>query len=372
MSSSRTEIEQEVSGDGTQPLLQFITYSSDAAPLLGREARGAVRAHVTRRQHRQKRKTEPFQAITWTAPTTRTTVAAAADKSCPTPRPRATRANKSSSDESTEDARSGSSTSSSVGARKSLDFSENSSRSMSISPIPDGSTQEDPFWQFPVDWSPLFPPIMAHYIQNLAQPNANLDKRPDTCLLRTHWFPMAMASPASVYAVLLMAASHYWRAFGSQGWNSPRSGKDAVAGIVVRPEIILVLKARALNEVNRCLKSDDVRIALGDTTLGAVAKLAAFEAIFGDQDAYRQHMYGLRQMLQVRTTLGDAIGSVDAFLARLVTWIDVNAAHFTGMPGQNLLDTGVDISEPDLLHFAGTDRDRSELQLVLEPPVSHA
>lgn len=134
--------------------------------------------------------------------------------------------------------------------------------------------------------------------------------------------------------------------------------------MAVRPPVIFTLKARVLEEVNRCLRSDDVHIAVGDTTVGAVAKLAAFEAVFGDEDAYRQHMVGLRRMLQMRRALGSELGPIDAFLTRLVTWIDVNAAHFTGRPGQKLLDLGVEVAEPDPLLFAGTTQCRSQIQLL--------
>ena len=61
MSLSKTATEQKHLDEDN---LQFITYSSESAPRLGRELRGAVRAHVTRRQHRQKQKTDPFRTIT--------------------------------------------------------------------------------------------------------------------------------------------------------------------------------------------------------------------------------------------------------------------------------------------------------------------
>lgn len=126
--------------------------------------------------------------------------------------------------------------------------------------------------------------------------------------------------------------------------------------------MILTLKARALHEINKCLRSNDISTALGDTTIGAVAKLAAFEAVFGDVCAYRQHMCGLRRMLDVRGELGKAMGPLDAFLRRLVCWIEVNAEHFVkGDGGGRVLELGVEIGRPDPLLFAGTERGRGEI-----------
>lgn len=168
---------------------------------------------------------------------------------------------------------------------------------------------------------------------------------------------MAMVSPATMYAVLLMAASHYCRAFHPEG---NVGGDDS---LVISPQVIFMLKARALDEINRCLRSDDIRIAVGDSTIGAVAKLAAFEAVFGEEEAYQQHMFGLMRMLEVRRTLGSSLGPLDQFLTRLVTWIDVNAAYFTGMHDHGVLDLGFEIQEPQPLFFAGTTQTRAEIHM---------
>lgn len=92
---------------------------------------------------------------------------------------------------------------------------------------------------------------------------------------------------------------------------------------------------------------------MGDTTIGAVAKIAAFEAVFGDEDAYRQHMSGLSRMIQIRGALGDTIGPLDRFLARLVAWTDINAVHFTERSGRRVLDLDIEVWEPDSLLFGG-------------------
>lgn len=243
--------------------------------------------------------------------------------------------------------------------------SSSNSGSPSLLPF-HGSTQEDPFWTFPIDYSPLIPPIIAHYIHNLALPVSELDGPTETGLLRTHWFPMAMMSRATMYSLLLMAASHYHSLSGSPQFESRDEGRKS---FVLHPQVIFTLKARALDEINRCLRSDDLQLAVGDTTIGAVAKLAAFEAVFGDENAYRQHMSGLMRMLQIRKSVGDLLGPVDQFLLKLVGWIDVNAAYFTGAPFRRLLDLDVpeEILEPDPMVFAGTTQTRAELQSKRSP-----
>lgn len=235
---------------------------------------------------------------------------------------------------------------------------------------PSGSTQSDPFWTLPIDYSPLFPPIIAHYIQNLALPVSDLDGPSQRGLLRTHWFPMAMKSPATMYSLLLMSACHFHQRFNPVA----KIGDATTDTVAVSSPIILTLKANALSEINKCLLSDDISIAVSDTTIGAVAKLAAFEAVFGDVDAYLQHMIGLQRMLQIRRKEGGvqgspvaAMGPLDSFLKKLVRWIDLNAAYFTGRPGRSLLlDLDADIKEPNPLLFAGTERCRAQILLPVE------
>lgn len=139
-----------------------------------------------------------------------------------------------------------------------------------------------------------------------------------------------------MYAVLLMGASHF---------------------CVVNPSRaslidLLAIKARALTEVNKALA--DPNKATTDATIMAVAKLAAYESIFGDSDVFSAHMRGLQMMLKMRgglTMLG-----LNGFLERMLVWIDLNACHLTGMEvhlGTQEHPTVVSFEGPDPFHFAG-------------------
>ena len=145
-----------------------------------------------------------------------------------------------------------------------------------------------------------------------------------------------MTEAATMYAVLLMAASHY---------SIVNPSKAALVDL-------LHLKARALSEINAALANP--KTAITDSMIGAVMKMAAYEAIFGDSAVFNAHMRGLQMMLKIRgglSTLG-----LDGFLERMLVWIDLNAAHLTGMPlmiGGEELPTGVCFAAPDPYHFAG-------------------
>ena len=88
--------------------------------------------------------------------------------------------------------------------------------------------------------------------------------------------------------------------------------------------------------------------------IGAVAKMAAYEAIFGDSEVFTAHMRGLQMMLKLRgglCTLG-----LNGLLERMLIWIDLNAAHLTGIAvalGGEDFPTTVSFAAPDPYHFAG-------------------
>lgn len=127
-------------------------------------------------------------------------------------------------------------------------------RSSSSLSLPSGGAFDDPFWTFPVDRQPELSPIFAHYIQNVAVEIADIDGPTTKGLLRRVWFPMCMTSAAAMYAVLLMAASHYCI------MNPHQASRID----------LLALKARALSEINVELrKTDD---CISDGVVGAVAK----------------------------------------------------------------------------------------------------
>ncbi|KAF2482383.1 hypothetical protein BDY17DRAFT_324669 [Neohortaea acidophila] len=115
---------------------------------------------------------------------------------------------------------------------------------------------------------------------------------------------------------------------------------------------LLALKARALSEINTALTNHQGTIT--DAMVGAVAKMAAYEAIFGDSEVFAAHMKGLQMMLKLRGGLGTL--GLDGLLERMVVWIDLNAAHLTGREvalGGDAFPTRVRFAAPDPFHFAG-------------------
>jgi hypothetical protein len=148
--------------------------------------------------------------------------------------------------------------------------------------LPSGSQSSDPFWSYPIDYQPELSPLLAHYVQNIAVDIADLDGPTEKGLMRKEWLPVMMQEAAPMYAVMLMSAAHY---------------------AIVNPKgaaliDLLHLKARALAEINNCLI--DPKRGVSDAMIAAVAKMAAYEAIFGDSATFAAHMKGLVMMLKMR------------------------------------------------------------------------
>lgn len=191
-------------------------------------------------------------------------------------------------------------------------------------------------------------------IQNVAVDIPDLDGPDQRGLLRKLWFPLCsknhiancfvsigsnerciVTNAATMYAVLLMAAAHYC----------------AVNPSKVAVYDLLALKARALREINAAMTKSDV--AVTDAMIGAVAKMAAYEAVFGDSSHFAQHMKGLRLMLEMRgglSTLG-----LGGLLERMLVWINLNATWLTGIRNVEFeaMPTTVSFPAPDPYHFAG-------------------
>jgi hypothetical protein len=124
-----------------------------------------------------------------------------------------------------------------------------------------------------------------------------------------------------MYAVLLMAASHFCIMNPSQ------------AALID----LLALKARALSEINNALANP--KRAVSDAVIGAVMKMAAYEAVFGDSAVFTAHMKGLQMMLKMRgglSTLG-----MNGLLERMVVWIDLNASHLVRKLHRTLMQSCV-------------------------------
>ncbi|QIX02134.1 hypothetical protein AMS68_007651 [Peltaster fructicola] len=216
-------------------------------------------------------------------------------------------------------------------------------RETAVIPVPkipasrrNGSGRQDPFWTYPVEYEPYLPAIFAHYIENVAVDIPDLDGPSQKSLLRRRWFPMAMEESATMYAILLMAASHY----------------SAIIPGSIKANDLVYLKSRAISSINQGIR--DPKRATSDAMIGAVMKMAAYEAIFGDSAVFSTHMRGLSTMLKMRGGLGTL--GLDGLLERMVVWIDLNAAFICGLTalfGNDAFPTIVKFDNPDPYHFAG-------------------
>lgn len=202
-----------------------------------------------------------------------------------------------------------------------------------------GADRQDPFWTYPVEYEPYLPAIFAHYIENVAVEMNELDIGDQKGLLRRRFFPLAMEAPSTMYATLLMAASHYCAV-------SPPQATGQID--------LLFLKTRALQEINKAMRHPDPCHALSDPVIAAVVKMAACEAVFGDPAVYKAHMKGLSLMIGKRGGLHNL--GLDGFLERLVVWIDLNAAfiHQSNRTfGNDAFPTSADVDGPHPFHFTG-------------------
>lgn len=145
---------------------------------------------------------------------------------------------------------------------------------------------------------------------NMAVDVPDVDGPEATGLLRTTFFPFVLTDSASVHAVMLMAASHYGRVRGSKSHTID----------------LLQLRGMAIREINSALAEEGR--GTSDQLIAAVAKMAAYEALFGDRSICNTHMQGLTRMVSLRGGL-PALG-LDGMLERLLLWIDSNTSHITG------------------------------------------
>lgn len=90
--------------------------------------------------------------------------------------------------------------------------------------------------------------------------------------------------------------------------------------------------------------------AITDDIIAATVKMAAFEAIYGDHNAYHIHMAAVARMIHTRGGLA-ALG-MDGFLARMLVFIDTNSAAIMGPNGRLHLNKYGDLTLPrrQLLH----------------------
>ncbi|KAE9365745.1 hypothetical protein N431DRAFT_418546 [Stipitochalara longipes BDJ] len=193
-----------------------------------------------------------------------------------------------------------------------------------------GAGRVDPFRTYPVPWEPVIPQLVDHYIINMATHLPVLDEPEKPGLLRTRWFPMVMTEAATFQVIMLLAASHLALVQNSKG-DGPT---------------ILQMKSKAIASVRRALAADGP----SDQLIGAVVKMASYEAMFGEQESFQLHMAGLLKMVEMRGGLSSL--GLNGMLAKMCVWIDRNSAalhdtavHFTAVPE----DYDVEVNLSDFL-----------------------
>ena len=123
---------------------------------------------------------------------------------------------------------------------------------------------------------------------------------------------MVITSPATLNIVLLTSASHY------------AACKHLYRNREIQ-EVLLHLKYQTIVSTNKLIRAtNECREGYSDALIGAVAKMASYEAMFGVPELYHTHMRGLQSMIDLRGGLG-ALG-LDGLLQRMVLWIDINSA----------------------------------------------
>ncbi|KAL8777079.1 MAG: hypothetical protein Q9213_008018 [Squamulea squamosa] len=195
-----------------------------------------------------------------------------------------------------------------------------------------------PFLPYPDE--KFMPGMLSHYLSGLAVDIPELDHPGAKGSLRSIWFPMVLQEQATLNVVVLTAAFHYL----------------SINGYQCRPEVLYKLKQDAITSINQGLRNPE--LATSDQLIGAVAKMAAYEAGFaGDEAQYHVHMKGLTKMVELRGGL-ESLG-LNGLLARMLLWIDLNAAfllkthlyfpHTNTLPGHTVPES----TEPNPGHFLG-------------------
>lgn len=164
-----------------------------------------------------------------------------------------------------------------------------------------------------------------------------LDQPGSRGLLRTRWFPLVMTEPSLFLVIMLIAASHY----ASVQHNTTELRLN-----------LLSMRGEAVQAINQSLAKQHGTI--NDALVGAIAKMASYEAMFGNVDTYGVHMQGLHQIVNIRGGL-DGLG-LGGLLRRIVVWIDRNGAFLNGstlyFPGATFVH-GQPLPDPNPGHFLG-------------------
>ncbi|KAG5963968.1 hypothetical protein E4U57_005718 [Claviceps arundinis] len=179
-----------------------------------------------------------------------------------------------------------------------------------------GGIRVDPFRSYPGPWQPHIPALADHYITHMARDIPELDQPGNKGLLRSRWFPLVISDAAPFRVVMLLSAANYASVHNVRGLGCH----------------ILHLKHEAIRAIDDALRhTHSANRCSDDFLIGAVAKMASYEAMHGDVASYRTHMEGLVRMLATRGGLHSLAG-LGGLLRRMIVWIDLNASFLLDLP----------------------------------------
>lgn len=131
--------------------------------------------------------------------------------------------------------------------------------------------------------------------------------------IRTHFLSLIFSDPASLHALVLVAAAHLARLHGHRSCD--------IKSLQLRWMAIYRVYLALMEHSSPCR-------AISDQLIIAVAKLPTCELPFGRKGMFHAHMTGLRRMVSLLGGLPElGLGGV---LERMLLWIDANAACSTG------------------------------------------
>lgn len=203
-----------------------------------------------------------------------------------------------------------------------------------------------PVSKSPVYHEPFVPVVLQNYLDHLAVAIPELDGESDSILLKARWFPMVIHSPVIFQVIVLFSASHY---------AAQRRDYSLARTILSLKQCALHGLRESLTSACACASSEGVAAPVRDELIAATAKMASYEAIWGDAHAYHWHMSAVEGMLRVRRH-GMASLGLDGFLSRLLIFIDTNSAFmlntFLHLPG-SAFPSGEPFFKPNLGRFVG-------------------
>ncbi|KAH6606835.1 hypothetical protein Trco_005988 [Trichoderma cornu-damae] len=200
-----------------------------------------------------------------------------------------------------------------------------------------GGGRVDPFRSYPAPWKPYIPHLVDHYIVHMAVDIPELDEPGNKGLLRSRWFRLATTEISTFQVVLLLSAGNY---------ITVKGGIAAEQGFEMEQ-----LRIDALKSINLAMSEQSK--ALSDSVIGAVAKMASFEAMHGDEMCFRVHMNAVRRLVAMRGGLQNL--GLGGLLRRMLIWIDLNGGFLLNTPrywpGQTFAGNEEEIVEPNPERF---------------------